>query len=74
MPEKIRLNSKRVVRLAVKLGCDIIEGRKHTLIKKENVLITTIPRSKIKDGTLEAILGQMELKLGIGKSKLKEML
>jgi hypothetical protein len=71
---EIKLTSKRIVRLAIKLGCYIIEGRKHILIKKGNLLITTIPRSKIKERTLEAILGQMEIKLGISKSDLKNML
>jgi len=68
------LNTKHIVRLAEKLGCDIVQGSKHILIKRGNTLITTVPRSKIKEGTLDAILGQMASKLGISKSELKGML
>ena len=66
----MNLTAKQLKKLALKLGYRIKEGKKHLLVYGESGLITTIPRGRIKAGTLAAILGQM----GISKDELANLL
>jgi predicted RNA binding protein YcfA (HicA-like mRNA interferase family) len=54
-------NSKQLIRAAKKLGYEVKEGSKHTLVYDPITgrRITTIPRGFIPKGTLNAILKQM---------------
>jgi predicted RNA binding protein YcfA (HicA-like mRNA interferase family) len=57
--------------VALKLKYVLVEGRKHTRVyDHEGRFVTTLPRGKIKPGTLAAILKQM----GISKKQLEKML
>ncbi|MBI4966235.1 MAG: type II toxin-antitoxin system HicA family toxin [Desulfomonile tiedjei] len=64
--------SKQLIRAAKKLGYEIKEGGKHTLVYDfaTGRRITTIQRGFIPKGTLNAILKQM----GITEAKLKKLL
>ena len=64
--------AKQLIRAAKKLGYEIKEGGKHTLVYDliSGRRITTIPRGFIPKGTLIAILKQM----GITEADLKRLL
>jgi len=66
----VNLTAKQLKRVALKLGYRIREGKKHVLVYTESGLVTTIPRGRIKAGTLAAILKQM----GISKDQLSKLL
>ncbi|MBI4963638.1 MAG: hypothetical protein HY913_10205 [Desulfomonile tiedjei] len=66
----MNLTAKQLKKVALKLGYRIKEGNKHLLGYSESGLVTTIPRGRIKQGTLAAILKQM----GIGKGELSHLL
>jgi predicted RNA binding protein YcfA (HicA-like mRNA interferase family) len=62
---------KHLKKVALKLGYVTIEGKKHTRVyDEEGRYITTLPRGKIKAGTLAAILKQLE----ISEAQLKKIL
>ena len=64
--------AKQLIRAAKKLGYEVKEGSKHTLVYDPTTgrRITTIPRGFIPKGTLNAILKQM----GITEAELKNLL
>jgi predicted RNA binding protein YcfA (HicA-like mRNA interferase family) len=64
--------AKQLIRAAKKLGYEVKEGSKHTLIydPTSGRRLTTIPRGFIPRGTLRAILKQM----GITESELKRLI
>lgn len=64
--------AKQLIRAAKKLGFEIKEGSKHTLVYDPATgrRITTIPRGYIPRGTLRAILKQ----LGITEADLRKLL
>jgi predicted RNA binding protein YcfA (HicA-like mRNA interferase family) len=66
----MNLTAKQFQKVALKLGYRIKEGKKHVLIYTESGLVTTIPRGRIRAGTLAAILKQM----GISKDELSRLL
>ncbi|MDQ7784589.1 MAG: type II toxin-antitoxin system HicA family toxin [Desulfomonilaceae bacterium] len=66
----MNLTAKQLKKVALKLDYRIKEGKKHVLVYSESGLVTTIPRGRIKPGTLAAILGQM----GINKDQLANLL
>jgi len=66
----MNLTAKQLRKVALKLGYRIKEGKKHLLVYGELGLVTTIPRGRIKPGTLAAILAQM----GISKDELANLL
>ena len=56
--------------MVLKLGYQVKEGSKHIIVFGANGLVTTLPRGKIKSGTLTAILKQ----LGIDRNELDNLL
>ncbi|MEO0069696.1 MAG: type II toxin-antitoxin system HicA family toxin [candidate division WOR-3 bacterium] len=64
--------AKQLIRAAKKLGFEIKEGGKHTLVYDPATgrRITTIPRGYIPRGTLRAILKQ----LGVTEADLRKLL
>ncbi len=66
----MNLTAKQMKKVALKLGYRVKEGKKHLLVYGESGLVTTIPRGRIKAGTLAAILSQMS----IGKDELANLL
>jgi len=64
--------AKQLIRAAKKLGYEIIEGGKHTLVYDSITKrrITTIQRGFIPKGTLNAILKQM----GITEAEFKKLI
>jgi len=66
----MNLTAKQLKKVALKLGYRIKEGKKHLLVYSESGLVTTIPRGRIKSGTLAAILKQM----GISKEDMTSLL
>jgi predicted RNA binding protein YcfA (HicA-like mRNA interferase family) len=64
--------AKQLIRVAKKLGYEVKEGGKHTLIydPKTDRRVTTIQRGYIPKGTFKAILKQ----LGITEAELKKLL
>ncbi|MBI5569147.1 MAG: type II toxin-antitoxin system HicA family toxin [Desulfomonile tiedjei] len=66
----MNLTARQLKKVALKLGYRIKEGNKHLLVYSESGLVSTIPRGRIKAGTLAAILKQM----GIGKDDLATLL
>lgn len=66
----MNLTAKQMRKVALKLGYRVKEGKKHLLVYGKSGLVTTIPRGRIKPGTLAAILGQMR----IGKDELANLL
>ena len=56
--------ARKLIKAARKKGYRIEEGSKHILVYDpiENHLISTIPRGKLKKGTVEAIIKQMNIK------------
>ncbi len=66
----MNLTAKQMRKVALKLGYQIKEGKKHLLVCSEAGLVTTVPRGRIKSGTLSAILKQM----GITKDELVKLL
>jgi hypothetical protein len=66
----MNLTSKQLRKVALKLGYQIREGKKHLLIYGESGLVATVPRGSIKPGTLSVILKQM----GISKDQLASLL
>jgi hypothetical protein len=66
----MNLTAKQLKKVALRLGYRIKEGKKHLLVYTESRLVTTIPRGRIKAGTLVAIIKQM----GIGKDELAKLL
>ena len=64
--------AKQLIRAAKKLGYEVKEGSKHTLVYDPTTgrRITTIPRGFIPKGTLNAILKQM----GLTETELKKLL
>ncbi len=66
----MNFTSKQLRKVARKLGYRIKEGRRHLLLYSESGLVTTIPRGRIKPGTLAAILKQM----GLGKDELDKLI
>lgn len=64
--------AKQLIRVAKKLGYEIKEGSKHTLVYDPATgrRITTIPRGYIPRGTLRAILKQ----LGVTEADLRKLL
>jgi hypothetical protein len=61
----MNLTAKQLKKVALKLGYRIKERKKHLLVYGESALVTTIPRGRIKEGTLAAILKQ----IGISKDE-----
>ena len=62
---------KALEKVAVKLGYVTVDGKRHTRVYDSmDRYITTLPRGKIKKGTLAAILKQ----LGISEAQLKKLL
>ena len=57
----MKLTARQLKKVALKLGYRIKEGKKHLLVYSESGLVTTIPRGRIKQGTLSAILKQMAI-------------
>ncbi|MFA6223429.1 MAG: type II toxin-antitoxin system HicA family toxin [Desulfomonilaceae bacterium] len=66
----MNLTARQLKKVARKLGYQIKEGKKHVLVYGVSGLITTIPRGRIKPGTLAAILKQM----GMSKEELTDLL
>jgi hypothetical protein len=66
----MNLTAKQLKKVALKLGYRVKEGKKHLLVYGESGLVTTVPRGRIKPGTLAAILGR----IGISKDELGKML
>jgi hypothetical protein len=66
----MNLAAKQLKKVALRLGYRIKEGKKHLLVYSESGLVTTIPRGRIKPGTLAAILKQM----GISRDELATLL
>lgn len=66
----MNLTAKQLKKVAVKLGFQIREGKKHLLVYSASGLVTTVPLGRIKPGTLAVILGQM----GISKEELGKLL
>jgi predicted RNA binding protein YcfA (HicA-like mRNA interferase family) len=66
----MNLTAKQMKKVALKLGYKIKEGKKHLLVYGAAGPVTTIPRGRIKSGTLDAILKQM----GITKDELAKLL
>lgn len=66
----MNLTAKQMKKVALKLGYQIKEGKKHLLVYSESGILTTIPRGRIKTGTLAAILKQM----GITRDELAKLL
>jgi len=64
--------AKQLIRAAKKLGYEVKEGGKHTLVYDPTTgrRITTVQRGFIPKGTLRAILKQM----GITESELKRLI
>lgn len=63
-------SGKALEKVARKLGYVAVEGKRHIRVyDSEDRYITTIPRGKIKKGTLNAILKQM----GITEADLKKL-
>ena len=64
--------AKQLIRAAKKLGYEVKEGGKHTLVYDPTTgrRITTVQRGFISKGTLSAILKQM----GITESELKGLI
>jgi YD repeat-containing protein len=58
----MNLTAKHLTKVVFKLGYLVREGKRHTLVYHPNGrLVTTMPRGKIKTGTLAAILKQLEI-------------
>lgn len=66
----MNLTARQLRNVARKLGYRIKEGKKHLLLYGELGLVTTIPRGRIKPGTLAAILKQM----GMSRDELDRLL
>jgi hypothetical protein len=66
----MNLTARHLRNVARKLGYRIKEGKKHLLLYSQSGLVTTIPRGRIKPGTLAAILKQM----GMNKDELDKLL
>jgi hypothetical protein len=66
----MNLTARQLRNVARKLGYRIKEGKKHLLLYSQSRLVTTIPRGRIKTGTLAAILKQM----GMSKDELDRLL
>jgi len=66
----MNLTARQLRKVALKLGFRIKEGKKHLLVYSDSGLVATIPRGRIKAGTLAAILKQ----IGIGKDELARLL
>ncbi len=66
----MNLTAKQLKKAALKLGYNVKEGKKHLLVYNSSGLITTLPRGRIKHGTLAAILKQM----GIDREELDKLL
>ena len=66
----MEIRGKRLAAVAIKLGYQIKEGGKHILVLHEGSLLTTIPRGRIKEGTLRGILKR----LGITEQELSRLL
>lgn len=66
----MNLTAKQLKKVALKLGYRVKEGKKHLIVFTESGLVTTIPRGRIKPGTLSAILKQM----GIDRDELSNLL
>lgn len=60
----MNLTAKQLKRIALKLGYRGKEGSRHLLIYNESGLMATVPRGRIKPGTLAAILKQMGISRG----------
>jgi hypothetical protein len=52
----MNIRGSHLKKIAVKLGYEIREGKKHILVIGRSGLLTTIPRGRIKAGTLRGIL------------------
>lgn len=66
----MEIRGRHLRKVAIRLGFLVKEGGKHILVFGESGLITTIPRGKIKYGTLRGILN----KLGITEEELSKLL
>ncbi|HTY22597.1 MAG TPA: type II toxin-antitoxin system HicA family toxin [Desulfomonilaceae bacterium] len=66
----MNLTAKQLKKVAHRLGYQVKEGKKHSLIYGQSRLVATLPRGRIKPGTLAAILKQM----GISKDDLADLL
>jgi hypothetical protein len=55
----MNIRGSHLRKVAIKLGYEIREGKKHILALGQSGLLTTIPRGRIKPGTLKAILKSM---------------
>ncbi len=68
--QQINLTARQLKKVALKLGYQVKEGKKHLLVFSDTGLVTTVPRGRIKPGTLSAIVKQ----LGISKEELDRLL
>lgn len=66
----MKIRGSHLRKVAIRIGFSVEEGGKHILVLGESGLITTIPRGKIKYGTLKGILK----KLGITEEELSKLL
>jgi hypothetical protein len=66
----MNLTGNQLRKVALKLGYRVKEGKKHTLVYNESGLVVTLPRGRIKPGTLATILKQM----GIRRDELANLL
>jgi hypothetical protein len=66
----MNITAKQLRKVAVRLGYKTKEGKKHLLIYSESGLVATVPRGRVKPGTLAAILKQMR----INRNELDELL
>jgi hypothetical protein len=66
----MEIRGRHLRKVAIRLGFSVKEGGKHILVLGKSGLITTIPKGKIKYGTLKGILN----KLGITEEELSNLL
>lgn len=52
----MNIRGSHLKKIAIKLGYEIREGKKHILVIGRSGLLTTIPRGHLKSGTLRGIL------------------
>jgi predicted RNA binding protein YcfA (HicA-like mRNA interferase family) len=58
----MNFTAKHLKKVALKLGYLVREGKRHTLVyHPDGRLVTTMPRGKIKTGSLAAILKQLDI-------------
>lgn len=59
------LNPERVIRVVKRAGFEIREGGKHTIVIKDDQIITMIPRGRkvLKKGTLSGIIKDLGMRI-----------